>query len=150
MRLELDDLGSRSESDGFRNIGGELFTLALLSELTHADTMPCSQYEDLSSWRQTPVNAMPCTQSEDLSKRRQALVAANAHDAILHVREDPTWDICMRAESKQMPTRRLAPYRRVESQAQKLGERIHVAAPRYRMMSTWTSWQQSPSRTCAP
>ncbi len=67
-----------------------------------------------------------CPQSEDLSKGRHAPVAANAHDTIPHFPKDPTCDICMRAESNKIPAGRLAPDKRVESQAQKLGERIHV------------------------
>ena len=66
---------------------------------------------------------------ESLSKA-QALVASNARDTILRFPEDPTCDICMRAESNDMLARGLAPEKRVESQATKLGERIHVGTIR--------------------
>ncbi len=144
---------------------GELCALALLLKLALADSMPCSQSDDVHAMPCSQSDdlcaiSLPCPQTEDLSKRRQALVAANAHDTILHFPKGPTCDICMRSESNKMSARRLAPDKRVESQAQKLGERIHAdtvgptrkgvggcCSCHYRLMSTRTSSMQSPSRT---
>ena len=64
--------------------------------------------------------------AQDSFTKAQAFGASIAHDAIFRFPKDPTCDICMRAESNKMPARRLAPEKRVESQATKLGERIHA------------------------